>query len=166
MSFLKGFLGELGYTVLSESSCNAKRDLFIVVKRDGVVSKFYIKFRVSPAFDSGKPVGFFQSFAEQFPEFYKAHCDLGCFGESVNLSVLEDAVRMGADKILFCFADEKVFWVYPLLFLNFGKEHNLIRQQYWQNSPVPETTISIPFGLLNKFEEESLQTVQGVIGND
>lgn len=150
---MKQTLINLGYTILSEHSINQNRDLFIVAVRNGVTEKFYVKYRKDPAFDSeGKPTGFFQTFSKQFPDFYEKNKDLGTVGESINLSVLANAIRIGADKLCFVYGDNKILCCYPRLFMNFALEHNLIRRQYLKLGKAVETTLSIPIKLLNPFE--------------
>lgn len=161
---LKKNFNLVGFSVLSERVCNKSRDLFLVVSKDAVVEKFYVKFRRDVSFnDEGVAVGFFLTFHKQFPEFFLLNSALGAVGESINIEVLNEAIRLGVDRLLFCYGDGKVYWIYPALFKKFSETNNLIRKQeavnYYnakdftgQSKGVNEVTYCVPVKLLNRFE--------------
>lgn len=150
MFYLKKKFIEKNWRIINDWLYNNGKDLFIIVNKDGKREKFYVKFRQNPAFIDGKPIGFFQKFGELFPEFHSKHKEMGSFGESINKEILENALSLETDRLLFCYNDDVVYSAYPLQFYKLAKENNLIR------TPLngKEQTMSAPYGLLEKFDFE------------
>jgi hypothetical protein len=152
-----------GYRIIKGVMENHERDLFLVAAKNGTIHKFYLKFRKNVAFENGEPSkGFFLSFYRQFPSFFSANKELGAFGESMNPEVLERAIYLGTEELVFCYADSVCYSIDPRVFKNFAEEHALVRPQEKENyynamdysgnrRAVNELCYSIPIKLLRRF---------------
>jgi|SRR3972149_7023054 len=149
---LKMQLRKEGYLITKEYPKNKGRDLLIVASKKGKTEIFWAKFKRD----------FFHSFNKEFPYFVSENPQFSGYGESININHLEEIIKFNCDLILFCYANGKVYSVFPLFFKKFGETHKLIRIQERTNlylqpdysgekKPVQEMTLSIPLSLLKRF---------------
>ena len=150
---LESVLVDKDYKIIKRIPMNKGRDLFLIAQHpeEGTI-RFYAKFKRA----------FFLSFGRQFPEFSAVNPSYSGYGESMNLEVLNEAVSLRVDMILFCYPTEAIYSIYPLLFFKFAASNQLIRVQERENEylkadytgtkgTVQETTYSVPLSLLTRF---------------
>ena len=117
---------EQGYEILHESQQNKKRDLFLIISKDGITEKIYCKYRRE----------YFKSFDFQFAEQNGA-------GESINQEILQKCFAYQTDKIVFVYKTGEIRWCYPMQIKNYAESNNTIRTQNEK-----EITYCIPIELM------------------
>ena len=99
---------------------------------------------------------FFIHFNDIFKEFSSEFPDLSGLGESINLSLLDRAIRLDCDYLVFIHENE-VLLAYPKQIKRFCEKYNLFRKQNRENvyktlngnkEPIREITYSFPKKML------------------
>lgn len=82
-----------------------------------------------------------------FMSFGKIFDDFDGMGESINKSVVEEAVKKNVDNFVIVYGDGKVYVINPTEFKDFAEKNDTIRE-----TSTGEVTMSVPINMLRRWK--------------